>query len=224
MDRILEGADTQFENLDRIPDRSVLTFSNGFYVQCSALFVDIRESSTLPEHHNRPVLAKIYRAYLSEVVAAINGTPQCQEVSIVGDSVSGIFDVAKKGEANHVVSAAARAASVVDALNYKMTKRNYRNISVGIGVAHGTALMVKAGYSGSGINEIVWMGDVVNLASNLCGNALKTSSDKQMLVSESFYERLSADYQAWFSWNSTRSCYQGRVINTALRDWLREQS
>ena len=33
--------------------------------------------------------------------------------------------------------------------------------------------MVQAGYSGSGLNEVVWMGDVVNEASNLCGYALE---------------------------------------------------
>lgn len=38
---------------------------------------------------------------------------------------------------------------------------------VGIGLAYGRALMIKAGYKGSTINEVVWMGDVVNEASKL---------------------------------------------------------
>lgn len=31
--------------------------------------------------------------------------------------------------------------------------------------------MVKAGYSGSGINDVIWMGDVVNTACHLANKA-----------------------------------------------------
>ena len=211
MDSILQGADNNFQSLDYIPPRSRLTFTNGFYVQCSALFVDIRGSSQLPKKHRRPVLAKMYKAHLSEVVAAVNSDPHCSEVSIVGDCVSAVFDTPKKGDADSVVVTAARASSVVDVLNHKMASRNYQQISIGIGISHGTALMVKAGYSGSGINDVVWMGDVVNNASKLCGFGSKSASDRRVMLSKSFFERLSTSNQRLFKWNEQRQCYHGSI-------------
>lgn len=69
IDEILDESDKSFEELNSIPSRDKLTYKNGFYVNCTALFVDIRDSSSLPTKHKRPTLAKIYRSYISEVVA-----------------------------------------------------------------------------------------------------------------------------------------------------------
>ena len=56
-----------------LPPRDDLTFNNGFYANCSALFVDIRDSSKLPDKHKRPVLARLYRSFVSEMVAVFAG-------------------------------------------------------------------------------------------------------------------------------------------------------
>jgi len=46
-------------------------------------------------------------------------------------------------------------------------------IRAGIGVEYGRVLMIKAGYRGSNINDVVWMGDAVNRASELSSYAGK---------------------------------------------------
>lgn len=56
---------------------------------------------------------------------------------------------------------------MINVLNYELGKRGIGPISVGIGVDYGRALMITAGYSGSGINDVVYMGDVVNRAAKL---------------------------------------------------------
>ena len=66
---------------------AAVTFTNGFYVDCTALFVDICDSSKLPDYQNRPVLAKIYRSFISELVALFNGASKSKEVNINGDCV-----------------------------------------------------------------------------------------------------------------------------------------
>lgn len=60
-DRIKEilYSSEKFEEVNEIPGRDRLTYSNGFYVNCTALFIDIRGSSQLPDKHTRPVLGKI---------------------------------------------------------------------------------------------------------------------------------------------------------------------
>lgn len=43
-----------FQEVDGLPDRDKLTFTNGFYGTCAALFIDIRGSSALTQKHNAP--------------------------------------------------------------------------------------------------------------------------------------------------------------------------
>jgi hypothetical protein len=81
LDGILDTPSTQFEEVDSLPDRDRLTFDNGFYAYCSALFVDIRESSELAKKYKRPALAKLYRAFISETVAVLNSLDVCREIN-----------------------------------------------------------------------------------------------------------------------------------------------
>jgi len=222
IDNILKENDRSFEELNEIPSRSKLTFTNGFYVNCSAIFVDIRGSSDLTDNHKRPKLAKLYRSFISEVVAIMNGEASCAEVNINGDCVWGVFKTPSKRDINLVFSIAAQVASLIYILNYKFKKNGIEEITVGIGMDYGRALMVKAGYNGSTINDVVWMGDVVNQASNLCGYAECTYNNKQMMVSNVFYNNLNNENQTLLSKNYIHDCYHGDVINIFMEKWYKE--
>ena len=219
---IIAASDNSFEELNKIPSRDKLTYTNGFYVNCSALFVDIRGSSQLPEKHTRPKLAKLYRVFLSEIVAVMNGTNICAEVNIVGDCVSGIFNTSLKQEINEVLNTAARISSLIDVMNYKFEKNNIEQIEVGIGLSYGRALMIKAGYNGSSINDLVWMGEVVNEASELASYGNQTYSDKETMVSNDFYENLNEHNQELLVWNYSRNCYNGNIIWIEMNEWYQE--
>jgi class 3 adenylate cyclase len=223
IDDILKTADKSFEEVDKIPSRDKLTFNNGFYVnKTSALFVDIRESSKLPSKYKRPVLARIYRSYISEVVAVINGDINCAEININGDCVWGVFDAQYQNQINSVFSTAAEVSSVIDTLNCKYEKKGIEPLTVGIGLAFGRVLMIKAGYNGSGLNDVVWMGEVVNESSNLCAYGNKGWGDKEIMVSSVFRNNLNDHNKALLEWNQNRSCYNGNVISTEMNNWIDE--
>lgn len=133
--RILEILDSAeaFEEQNDIPPRDKLTYSNGYYVNCTALFIDIRGSSELASNHTRPVLGKLYRAYLSECVAVMNGDTNCREVFINGDCVSGIFNTPYKKNIDEVFSSAARLNSATNILNWRLEQKGYSLIKCGIG-------------------------------------------------------------------------------------------
>jgi class 3 adenylate cyclase len=222
IDTILETNDNSYEELNSIPSREKLTYTNGFYVNCTALFIDIRDSSYLPEKYRRPTLARIYRTYISEVIALINGNSKCSEINVQGDCVWSIFDTPMKLDINEVFYTAASISSIVDVLNCKLKKRNIDPITVGIGIDYGRALMIKAGYSGSGINEVVWMGDVVNKACKLCGYGNKSSNDYELMISKNIHDNLNDNNKELLEWNYNRSCYHGNVINLLMNEWLKE--
>lgn len=143
IDEILDSDDADYQDSDTPPSRDELTFTNGFYVNCSALFVDMRGSSQLSAKHKNPTLAKIYRSYISELVALFRGNVQVNEISIEGDCVWGIYDTPKKRDIDRVFSTAYCASSLIDILNYKYRQKGISEINVGIGIAYGRALMIK---------------------------------------------------------------------------------
>ena len=220
---ILNQSDLDYKEVDSLPPRDDLTFSNGFYAYCSALFVDIRDSSKLPDKHKRPVLARLYRSFVSEMVAVFAGYEKVREVNIVGDCVWAVYNTPYQDDINSVFARAFVANSMVDILNKELEKRGITTIKVGIGMSYGRALMIKAGYEGSGMNDVVYMGDVVNAAAKLAAQGNKTWSDRTLMVSDVFKGNLNDENQALLSWNSTRGCWHGNVIATAIEEWANEQ-
>lgn len=219
IDDIIAASENSFEELDSIPARERLTFTNGFYVNCTALFIDLRDSSALPSKYTRPKLAKLYRSYISESIAVLSGADKVAEVSIDGDAVWAVIDTPYKSDIDDAFSAAARLNSLVNALNCKYHRHDIEQISAGIGMSYGRALMIKAGYSGSGINDVVWMGDVVSHAAKLSGYGNKTWSDKPVMVAEIVHSNLNDHNKGLLHWNANRGCYHGDVINKVMDEW-----
>lgn len=223
IDAILNADNKQFEEANSIPSRDKLTYTNGFYVNCAALFVDIRESSTMTDEHKRPVLAKVYRSFISEIVALFNENNITKEVNIHGDCVWCVCDTPYKSDIDELFSMAARACSMVDILNYKLKKKGYTTYSVGVGIDYGRALMIKAGCEGSGINDVIWMGDVVNQACHLGNDANSGYFDKRVFLSNVVYNNLNEDNQKLCSKDVGRDIYQANIVNITMNNWLKEQ-
>ncbi|CAH1218235.1 Adenylate/guanylate cyclase domain-containing protein [Vibrio harveyi] len=222
IDEILQGADASYTEKKSIPSRDDLTFTNGFNVWCTALFVDIRKSKELNKTHTNPVLAKIYKTYISELVAVIKSHTKIREICIEGDCVWGIFDTPQKSDIDAVFSIGAQVSSLIDVLNIKYRKRGYSELTVGIGMSYGKSLLVKSGYKGSGINEVVWLGSLVSEAAELCGFGNKSYTDKEMVVSNVFYGNLNDHNKALLEYNAGRDCYHGYVINLAMNEWVQK--
>ncbi|WP_405766600.1 adenylate/guanylate cyclase domain-containing protein [Streptomyces sp. NBC_00080] len=223
IDDILSAPAGNYEETHELPDRDKLTYSNGFYAQCTAVFADIRKSSSLPEKYKRPKLAKLYRAYISEMVAIMNGSEQAREVNIVGDGVWAVFNTPNKSHIDDVFAMIARCNSLIKVLNYKLAKAGYSDpIAVGIGAAYGRALMIKAGYSGSGISDIVYMGDVVNKAAKLAAKGSSGFMVPPIMLDENFQCNLKEENKKLVerSWNY--ECYTADVVNVAMEDWYKE--
>ena len=222
IDEVLKGADASYEERKSIPSKDSLTFDNGFYVYCSALFVDIRGSKQLAEDHTRPVQAKIYKAFISELVAVFKGHTKVNEIYIEGDCVWGIFDTPDKSHIDEVFMIAYTSASLVDILNIKLKKKNYSELTVGIGVSYGESLLIKSGYKGSGINEVVWLGKLVGEAAKLCSYGNKIPTQKEIMASELFYKNLKDDNKNLLAYHSSLDCYHGDVVRKDMNEWVKK--
>lgn len=226
LDEILNASDNSYEEKKEIPRRGSLSYTNGFYVNCTAVFVDICGSSEFPRIHKRPVLAKIYRSFISEVIAIFNGAAKCKEINVQGDCVWAIFDTLYKYDIMNVLHCCARVNSLINIINFKLKKKGYETFKVGIGVDYGRALMIKAGYKGSTINDVIWMGNVVNQASNLCALGNK-GSIQPIVISSIIYSCLETtkneEWKEWFTFDRKHNCYHGDIINREMDNWLKNQ-
>jgi class 3 adenylate cyclase len=224
---ILDSSDT-FEQVESVPNSDTLSYTNGYYFKCYAIFIDIRDSSTLPTKYQKRTLAKIYRAYISEIVALFQSSSNCKEINIVGDSVWGIYKSQSKEDVMEVFSAAYSACSIINTLNYKLCKKGINPIRVGIGIDKGDALMILAGFKGSGINDVIYMGGVVNNASKLCSKGSKNSNGT-MVISPEVYNDLQGKtngttaYQSFFVKNTLEDNYHATMVRIDMDNWLNEQ-
>jgi class 3 adenylate cyclase len=165
------------------------------------------------------------------MVAVMNNSIWCKEVNIVGDCVSGIFDTPSSTDIDAVFGTAASLSSIIDALNSRLNRFNISTIEVGIGIDYGRALMIKAGYKGSGINDVVWMGDVVNKASHLSGLGSKTfipayqywqEKYGRIVVSPTIYNNLNDHNRGLLKFNN--NVYHGNIVNTVLDNAIKALS
>lgn len=223
IDEILDASDNDYCDKDSIPSRSDLTYKNGYYVNVIAIFIDIVGSSDMADEHKRPTLAKMYRAFLSECVAIMNAETDCKEININGDCVWGVFDTPKKSDVDNIICVIGKLNALIKILNYKLGKKNYSKIKVGIGAAYGRALVVKAGYSGSGLNDVIWMGDVVNLACHLCNQA---GRDERNVIATSYtiYNNINDSNKKLFTAFKIDGVtyYEGNFVNTNMNNWYKE--
>lgn len=220
---ILDQPAGSFTEVGDLPDRDRLTFTNGFYGMCSAIFIDIRDSSGLTNKHKRPTLAKIYRAFISEMVAVLNSDPLVREVNIVGDCVWAVYNTPKKNNIDDVFSVASKANTLLKLLNHHYAKKGIDALKIGIGVDYGRVLMIKAGFSGSGINDVIYMGDVVNRAAHLAHEAGRGWYIPALYVGSLFHQNLNDHNRGLLASKYVTdlgTVYTGDIINPSMNDWI----
>jgi len=221
IDEILIGSESNYQETKTIPARDKLTFENGFYVHACALCVDIGQSSRLPSNNKPITLAKLYRCYISEVVAVLKGSTNVSEIYIEGDGVWAIFNTPWQSDVDDVFSTGAQVASLIDILNNQFSHVGIAPIRVGIGMSYGEALYIKAGYKGSGINDVVWLGELVSETHELCSFADNGYDVKRTVVSSVFYDNLNEHNKSLLMrshWR--RGCFHASVVNSAMDAWL----
>lgn len=231
--RVKEILDNKLEVIeqDKVPKDNDFTFSNGYYSWVTALFVDIRDSSTLFADGDKEKVSKVIRSFTSEIIEILRDDDNLREIGIRGDCVYAIYTTPYKSDIYEIADKSFWVNTYMKMLNKLLKGKEFPTISVGIGVATAKELAVKAGRKDVGINSKVWIGDAVSKASNLSslGNKnglspivfsklcyqnfidelVKNSGEK---AKNWFTERYSLDYGVY---------YDANVIITEFNDWIK---
>ena len=92
---------------------------------------------------------------------------------------------------------------------------------LGQGLSYGRALMIKAGYNGSGINDVVYMGDVVNAAAKLAARGSVRTWTPAIMADRDFAQNLNEENTATFRWDGVLGCFASDAESAAMAEWYR---
>lgn len=158
---------------DQLPLTDDLTDSNKVYCgKASILFVDMRESTKLPEKFSTDQLVKIYRSYVRTVVQAIRYSGGFVR-DFMGDGILAVFVDNEEGNSeDKAVRAARYITTAIDKfLNPALDQKMRHRISCGVGIHTGNISLSKVGMKGKeqadgAENEfgVAWIGNSTNLA------------------------------------------------------------
>ncbi len=161
----------------------------GVNQKVTVLFCDIRGFTSMSETMQPEKVVEILNEYFSRVTDVIfdhGGTLD----KYIGDAAMAIFGApfSKGNDAANAVQAAIAIQSMIQELNRDAADRGHPELKIGVGINTG---VVTAGNIGSSKRlDYTVIGDSVNLASRMCGQA----AAGQILVTESTFNEVSAQF------------------------------
>lgn len=225
--RVEDILDSDLEVIEspRLPKGDEFTFSNAYKSWIMAIFVDIRDSTTLMSNSDQAYVAKVVRSFTSEIIEILREDDRLREIGIRGDCVYAIFTTPKKTDTYEIFEKAIWVNTYIKMLNAILRKGHYKEIEAGIGIALGNDHVIKAGRKNVGINSSVWMGDAVSKAAHLADYGIKEVSSR-MVVSGLAYDNLIEEFERkekdkhpadWFH-TSSKLPYNSRYCNIVMSD------
>jgi len=232
VEEILDNTDT-VNDVKKFPRDNDFTYTNGYKAWATAIFVDLRDSTTLFSGNNDVDIAKVIRGFTSEIIEILrkDSEDDLKEIGIRGDCVFAVYSTQYQLDIYQVAERAFYINTYIKMLNKLLEERTLPIINVGIGLATSETLAVKAGRKSSGIHNLVWIGESVAKASKLSDLGSKNGINS-IVMSSLFYENFIEDHikandeaKSW--WKSGYSgeygtYYHGNVVKLAFNDWIDE--
>ncbi len=95
---------TEIELKDSIPNSdSEFTYENGIRTWVGALFVDIRNSMNYFKNNKDELVARVMRAFCSEIITMLNQNNKYRQIGIRGDCVYAIYSVSNKQDLSSIL-------------------------------------------------------------------------------------------------------------------------
>lgn len=178
------------KEVERIPSDSEFTYENGYFGWVTALFVDIRHSTSLFANNKKSSTAKIVRCFTSEIIDILKDDSNYREIGIRGDCVYAIYATPKKDDVVSIFLKARCINTFMNMLNRTLKEKFMRTIDAGIGISTNQDLVVKTGRKQSGLNNKVWIGKSVTYASKLSNIANSIYDRNHILMTPNFRKNI----------------------------------
>lgn len=231
VEEILDNTDAVNE-VEKFPKDENFTYENGYKAWASAIFVDLRDSTSLFTSEDDVKTSKVIRGFTSEIIEILRqdtDKEDLKEIGIRGDCVYGIYSTPFKTTVFDVGNRAVYINTYLKMLNKLLAERGLPSIKAGIGLATSEILAVKAGRKHSGINNLVWIGNAVATAAKLSDLGNKNSIDP-IVMSSVFYQNYmdikredQPESESWWVKKTDEiygTFWHGNVIKTTFNNWI----
>ncbi len=226
---------TEIEKSDNIPKSDEeFTYENGIRAWVGALFVDIRDSSKYFTQNKPDTVARVMRAFCSEIITILSANNNYRQIGIRGDCVYAIYSCSTLSQLDSIMDDAAYINTFQKMFKNILDKKGFPTFSFGVGLGASEDLIIKAGKKGSGINDLIWIGDAVIDASNMSGIANKPGygpivmdfcfynniKDLDASTEHKYGEFISEKY----SYDLGKTVYHANIINVEFNNWVEEET
>lgn len=206
-------------------DDSSFTYKNAYLTWVGAIFIDIKDSSLFFNTKDEK-LARLMRAFTSEIITIFQGIEIHRQIGIRGDCVYAIYDTKHKKDLVRVFNVACELNSFMKMFNKIIVTQGYKKIIAGIGLGCDEELIIKAGKTGTGINDKIWIGKAVVDASNLSGIANR-SDIKPIAMSQNFHKKIidiikkeNKKYEKLIIYSANNRCYHCDISEPSFDEWI----
>lgn len=229
VEEILDNTDAVIE-VNKFPRDADFTYTNGYKAWASAIFVDLRDSTSLFSKEDYDVeIAKVIRGFTSEIIEILRKDTtdtELKEIGIRGDCVYAVYSTSTINDIYDISNRAVYINTYMKMLNKLLENRGLPTIKAGIGLATKETLAVKAGRKSSGIHNLVWIGESVAKASKLSDLGNKNGVGP-IVMSGTFhfnYLKEATEKEKSFWTKKTDSAYgeyhHGNVIISDFNSWI----
>lgn len=234
VEEILDNTD-KINEVEKFPRDDDFTYTNGYKAWAGAIFVDLRDSTTLFSEDDEVKIAKVIRGFTSEIIEILRKDTDgdLKEIGIRGDCVFAVYSAPKQNDLYDIANRAFHINTYMKMLNKLLSDRDLPNLKAGIGLAADKTLAVKAGRKSSGINNLVWIGESVAIAAKLSDLGNKDGISP-IVMSEVFYENYiviqkqelpSDNVEGWWTKKTDSNYgtyYHGDVIIKGFNKWIKD--
>lgn len=213
----------------KLPANDDFTFSNAYYSWVTGVFVDIRDSTTLFSDEDKVKVSKMIKTFTSEVIEILRDDENLREIGIRGDCVYAIYTTPQKDDVYEVVDKAFWVNTFMKMLNTILGGYGLPMLKVGVGVSTAKELVIKAGRYGSGINNLVWVGEAVTHASKF-SNMGNKNGVRPIILSSCTYSNVidrlkkeNPEAETWFDKNNDSDLglyYDANVVKSKFESWI----
>lgn len=181
---------TDIKEVDSISnDEDGFTYENGVRTRVGSMFIDIRNSTDYFKENDVEKVARIMRAFTSELIGILKQNEKYVQIGIRGDCVYAIYSTPKQNDLNDILSDACFINTFQKMFQKILERKNWPTFEIGIGLGASKDLVIKAGRKGTGINDNIWIGDAVIDASKL-SNEGNTRGIDPIVMDSCFYENI----------------------------------
>lgn len=224
-------SETLIEEEVTIPRDQEFTYENGITCWVGAIFIDIENSSELFKTRDEK-LARLMRAFTSEIITIMQDKEDYAQIGIRGDCVYSIYSAPYQSDLVDIFRIAYKLNTFIKMFNKIIVNYGYDSINVGIGLGCDKNLIIKAGRSGTGINDKIWIGNAVVDAANLSSIAGRNGVSR-IAMSPCFYnniiEKLKNENKSYSHWITCKKNYYGsaeyyhcNIVQSDFDKWIED--